>query len=67
MVSTRSPKKGKALNVLDEMIEEITVDAYGDDEQLWAFLQVFKDEVPLPADGFVIGEPVRSKDTQPIT
>lgn len=22
---------------LDELIEEITVDAFGDDEQLWAF------------------------------
>jgi len=44
--------------VLDELIEEITVDAYGEDEQLWAFRQVIEDEVPLPADGFVIGEPV---------
>jgi tetratricopeptide (TPR) repeat protein len=45
-------------NVLDELIEEITVDAYGDDEQLWAFRQAFEDDVSLPADGFVIGEPV---------
>jgi hypothetical protein len=43
---------------LDKLIEEITVDAYGDDEQLSAFCQVIEDEVPLPADGFVIGEPV---------
>jgi len=43
---------------LEELIEEITVDAYGDDEQLWAFRQAFEDEVSLPADGFVIGEPV---------
>ncbi len=40
------------------MIEEIVVDAYGDDEQLWAFRQAFEDDVELPADGFVIGEPV---------
>ena len=46
------------LAALDEFIEDITVDAYGDDEQLWAFRQVIEDEVPLPADGFVIGEPV---------
>ena len=46
------------LDALDELIEEITVDAYGDDEQLWAFRQAFEDEVSLPADGFVIGEPV---------
>lgn len=43
---------------LDELIEDITVDAYGDDEKLWAFRQAFEDDVTLPADGFVIGEPV---------
>jgi len=48
----------KDLAVLDELIGEITTDAYGDDEQLWAFRQVIEDDVPLPADGFVIGEPV---------
>jgi hypothetical protein len=46
------------LAALDELIEEITVDAYGDDEPLWAFRQAFEDEFSLPADGFVIGEPV---------
>jgi hypothetical protein len=44
--------------VLDELIAEITLDAYGDEEQLSAFCQVFEDEVPLPAEGLVIGEPV---------
>jgi tetratricopeptide (TPR) repeat protein len=43
---------------LDQLIEEITVDAYGDDEQLWAFRQVFEDSISVPCDGFVIGEPV---------
>ena len=43
---------------LNELIEEITVDAYGDDEKLWAFWQAFEDNVTLPLDGFVIGEPV---------
>ncbi len=43
---------------LDELIEEITVDAYDGDEKLWAFRQAFEDDVTLPADGFVIGEPV---------
>jgi tetratricopeptide (TPR) repeat protein len=57
-MSTRSPKKGKKLEDLDKLIEEIIVDAYGDDEQLWGFRQAFEDEVALPADGFVIGEPV---------
>jgi hypothetical protein len=43
---------------LNDMIEEIVVDAYGDDEQLWAFRQVMEDEIALPADAFVVGEPV---------
>ena len=43
---------------LDSLIDEIIVDAYGEDEQLWAFRQVLEDEVELPADAFVIGEPV---------
>ena len=34
-MSTRNPKGNKELDVLDEMIEEITVDTYGDDEMLW--------------------------------
>ena len=37
---------------VDDLIEEITVDAYGDDENLWAFRQAFEDNVDLPADGF---------------
>lgn len=57
-MSTRSPKEGKKLEAVDRLIEEITVDAYGYDEQLWAFRQAFEDDVALPADGFVIGEPV---------
>ena len=57
-MSTRSKKEGKELEALDRLIEEITIDAYGDDEQLWAFRQAFEDDVALPADGFVIGEPV---------
>lgn len=43
---------------LDELIDEITVDAYGEQEQLWAFRQAFEDNVPLPADATVVGEPV---------
>lgn len=54
-----SRKKGaNALSDLDELIDEITVDAYNDEEKFWAFCQVIEDEVPLPADGFIIGEPV---------
>lgn len=43
---------------LDQLVKEITVDAYGDDEQLQAFRQAFEDNVVVPCDGFVIGEPV---------
>ena len=44
-MSARSPKEGKKLEALDRLVEEITVDAYGDDEQLWAFRQAFEDDV----------------------
>ena len=43
---------------LDSLIEEITTDAYGDDEQIWAFHCAFEDAIELPCDAFVIGEPV---------
>jgi hypothetical protein len=51
---TRRPK----FSELDELIEEITVDAYGEAEQLWAFHQAFEEEIPVPSGAFVIGEPV---------
>jgi len=43
---------------LSELVSSIIVDAYGDHEQASAFDAVFTDEVKLPADAFVIGEPV---------
>ena len=43
---------------LNDLVDEITEDAHGDDEQLWAFLQAFEDAVTLPADAFVVGEPL---------
>ena len=46
------------LTDLDILIAEITVDANGEDEPLWAFRQALEDAQPLPADAFVIGEPV---------
>jgi hypothetical protein len=50
--------RGEESPELDRLIEEIIVDAYGDDEQLWAFRQAFEDHVVLPAEAFVVGEPV---------
>jgi len=46
-------------NFTDKLLEEILADAYGEDEQLWAFRQVIEDEVPLPVEGTVIGETVQ--------
>ncbi len=43
---------------LDRLIAEIITDAYDDDEQLRAFHHAFEEDVPLPCDAFVIGEPV---------
>ena len=43
---------------IDQLLEDILVDAYGEDEQLWAFRQTFEDEVPLPTEGSIIGETV---------
>lgn len=62
-MSTKENRKNE-LAALDKLINEITVEAYGDNEQLWAFRQVFEDDVNLPADGFVIGEPVSVVDIE---
>ena len=43
---------------LEALLDEILTDAHGDDEQLWALRQAFEDNVELPADAFIIGEPV---------
>ncbi len=43
---------------IEALLDETLTDAYGEDEQLWALLQAFQDNVPLPADAFVIGEAV---------
>lgn len=42
---------------LDELIEEITVDAHGD-EGYWSFLQAFEDEVSFPFTASLLGMPV---------
>ncbi len=48
----------KDVAALDRLIEEITLDTYSQDEQLWAFRQVIEDEVSFPCQGHVIGEPI---------
>jgi hypothetical protein len=42
---------------LDELIEQITVDAYGD-EGFWSFRQAFEDQVMLPLDATLVGVPI---------
>ncbi len=39
---------------LDELIEQITVDAYGD-EGYWSFLQAFEDEIQFPIPATLAG------------
>jgi hypothetical protein len=54
----RKSSDGMSAEDLDRLIEEIITDAYGDDEQLWAFHSALDDGIELPCDAFVIGEPV---------
>lgn len=39
---------------LDELVEKITVDAYGD-EGYWSFLQAIEDDVALPFEATLVG------------
>lgn len=55
----KETNRDSELAYLDELIDEITTDANGEDEQLWAFRQSFEDDVAVPCDANVIGEPVR--------
>lgn len=46
---------------LDDLIEQITVDAYGD-EGYWSFRQAFEDHVTFPAPASVVGTDVTVTD-----
>ncbi len=50
--------EGRRNREVEELLESILVDAYGDGEQLWALRQRFEDALDLPADALVIGAPV---------
>lgn len=43
---------------LDQLIDEITVDCYGEDEQLQGFENAFDEDASFPATGTVVGERV---------
>jgi hypothetical protein len=51
------PGRSSTFDHLDDLIEQITVDADGDGEQLWAFRQAFEDGITVPCDAFIIGQP----------
>jgi hypothetical protein len=44
---------------LDELIADITVDCYGEDEELSGFEAAFDEWAALPCPGTIIGEDVR--------
>jgi hypothetical protein len=46
------------LDELDELIEELTVDAYGDEEQLIGFLTGAEDALQAPEPASIVGVPV---------
>lgn len=46
-------------DAIDDLIGEVTVDAYGPDEQLWAFRQVIEDTSRFPLAGQVVGVDVQ--------
>ena len=52
-------KKTSRDSELDDLIDEITTDANGEAGQLWAFRQAFEDDVAVPCEASVIGEPVQ--------
>ena len=54
-----APRHGdRDLASLDELVEQITVDANSYDEKLRAFRRALEDHAAPPCDGFVIGEPI---------
>lgn len=54
----KTSRSGAHSASLNELIDEITVDAYGEDEQLWAFRQAFEDSIEVPCEAMVVGVPV---------
>jgi len=44
---------------VDELLDEILTDAKGDEEQLWALRQALEDNVAVPCDATLAGDPVK--------
>jgi hypothetical protein len=51
-------RNGSDSRSVEEIIQAVTGSADSDTEQLWAFCRLFEREFNLPADAFVLGEPV---------
>jgi hypothetical protein len=49
---------------LDALIEEATLDAYGDDEQRAGFFTMIEDNLKLPFQTAVLGMPVRVESVE---
>ena len=47
-----------ARDELDELIDRVTVDCYGEEEQLWGFLTAFEDKLTAPITAIVVGAAV---------
>ncbi|MCE7869777.1 hypothetical protein DYH09_05290 [bacterium CPR1] len=43
---------------IEDLLGEILLDCYGEDEELWGFLSAFSEEVPVPAEASIIGQRV---------
>jgi len=46
---------------LDEFVEQIAADAYGDEGYWWSLLQAFEDEIHFPIPAAIAGKPVRHR------
>lgn len=51
-------RAGPADRELDLLIDEITIDCYGDDEALMGFENAFDEDARLPCPATVLGQPV---------
>ncbi len=54
--SGKRGRGGRPSAAVDQHIDDVLVDASGEDEQLWAFRQAIEDNVTVPCDGYVVGE-----------
>ncbi len=48
----------KNVSDLEMLLQEVLVDAYNDEEQIWAVQQYVEEQLVFPVDAFVVGEPV---------